>query len=702
MNSKKLFTAIMTIALAFLGSVGVTYAVTGTFTEWDAIASGQPVRDFNPHITDLDRTGNTGFRPNTPWYTIDNRTPGPPCALGHLDSSTDELISWGLGGGVPIGIDVDDESGRVWWTVSGIISGVSGAHVAFKFPGATVDTFRHFPGTGNAAGIITDATGTAYFAELPSQIVRVTPMGGLKRWTSVGSQPRYLGFDSSGNNLYFTTSCSRTINRLNLVTNVLTSWSFPTVASCTTSILDAFGLFVENDTSIWYADTRGNKVARLNPSTNVITEFTKAGMNNPTFVVIEGSQAFITERLGNTVDIMDIGGGTDTIVTPSTNTLSPTETTVTPVDFDRTRISRVVPPVETTVTGIDPPAIIRFPLPMSGSEPIGMTEVVEAPIGSTNTFGIFGDEFSFSNSKIFFFKSELIEPNPILTPATATNPLGITHTVTATLVDENGMLFPDVTITFEVIAGPNAGDTDMDTTDANGEAFFTYTGDGGGGVDQIRASFVTSAGSTKLSNTVTKVWDPTLNSPPVALCQDVTVPTAAGTCGADASVDDGSFDPDGGSVTLDQEPPGPYSLGMTTVTLKVTDTVGAMDSCMAKVTVGDITPPTVSCVESMNPSSKNVPKASKTNEDGFYLVSAGDNCSSEAEPNIMIGTYQLTEGETIKITQTPGKSGVALVNTMGRLNIKHFQVGPEDAVITATDGSGNQASVTCFVPPPPK
>jgi hypothetical protein len=115
------------------------------------------------------------------------------------------------------------------------------------------------------------------------------------------------------------------------------------------------------------------------------------------------------------------------------------------------------------------------------------------------------------------------------------------------------------------------------------------------------------------------------------------------------------------------------------------------------VTVVDITPPLVSCVESVNPSHKNVPQAK--NEDGFYKVSAGDNCAS---PVIKIGSFTLASGETIKITQTPGKSGVRLVNTMGKAAIKHFQVGPNDAVITATDGSGNQASVTCLVPPPPK
>jgi uncharacterized repeat protein (TIGR03803 family) len=85
-----------------------------------------------------------------------------------------------------------------------------------------------------------------------------------------------------------------------------------------------------------------------------------------------------------------------------------------------------------------------------------------------------------------------------------------------------------------------------------------------------------------------------LNRPPVPQCNDVTV-SAGPDCVADASVDNGSFDPDtGDTTTLSQEPPGPYPLGSTPVTLTVTDNHGASASCTAMVTVMDMTPPTIS------------------------------------------------------------------------------------------------------------
>jgi hypothetical protein len=118
------------------------------------------------------------------------------------------------------------------------------------------------------------------------------------------------------------------------------------------------------------------------------------------------------------------------------------------------------------------------------------------------------------------------------------------------------------------------------------------------------------------------------------------------------------------------------------------------------VKVVDTTAPVVACEESFNPSGKNVPPAHNTNPDGFYVVGATDVCSTSN--TIKIGDFTLANGETIKITQSPGFSGVTLVNTMGPANIKHFRVGPGDAVITVTDSNGNVGTAMCLVPPPPK
>ncbi len=87
------------------------------------------------------------------------------------------------------------------------------------------------------------------------------------------------------------------------------------------------------------------------------------------------------------------------------------------------------------------------------------------------------------------------------------------------------------------------------------------------------------------------------NSPPDAVCQDVTV-DADENCDGNVTadmVDGGSTDPDGDPLTLTLNPPGPYALGTTAVTLTVEDNHGASDSCTATVTVLDTTPPMVTC-----------------------------------------------------------------------------------------------------------
>ncbi len=109
----------------------------------------------------------------------------------------------------------------------------------------------------------------------------------------------------------------------------------------------------------------------------------------------------------------------------------------------------------------------------------------------------------------------------ILTPPTDTNPVGTTHTVTATVRDSQANPVVGVTVTFEVTSGPNAGDTGTAVTDANGEATFTYTGDGGPGTDIIEGSFTDSNTGQLKTDTAEKVWVASDSTAPTCLLQNV-------------------------------------------------------------------------------------------------------------------------------------------------------------------------------------
>jgi hypothetical protein len=87
---------------------------------------------------------------------------------------------------------------------------------------------------------------------------------------------------------------------------------------------------------------------------------------------------------------------------------------------------------------------------------------------------------------------------------------------------------------------------------------------------------------------------PPAKVPPVAVCQNLNL-NADANCQANGSVNNGSFDPDGGAVTVEQTPAGPYGLGVNNITLIVTDDEGDKDTCFATITVIDVTDPVVTC-----------------------------------------------------------------------------------------------------------
>ncbi len=153
------------------------------------------------------------------------------------------------------------------------------------------------------------------------------------------------------------------------------------------------------------------------------------------------------------------------------------------------------------------------------------------------------------------------------------------------------------------------------------------------------------------------------NTPPVALCQDVTVAVDNSCSDVDVSIDNGSYDPDGGDVIVTQDPPGPYGLGSTLVTLTAEDDAGATSQCQATVTVEDATPPEITCPADIF---LNIPPIYS----GWviaYQVTATDNCPGD-----------------VTITSTNPSGGF-------------FPNGVTEVTCTATDESGNSAECTFLV-----
>lgn len=116
-----------------------------------------------------------------------------------------------------------------------------------------------------------------------------------------------------------------------------------------------------------------------------------------------------------------------------------------------------------------------------------------------------------SNDDNIFFGGLLVSGGAVvgegalLTPNSATVEIGNMHTATATLQDSDGNRIVGRNVHFEVTAGPNAGTTFDQLTDANGQAFFSYAG-AVIGIDTIEASFVNSSSVVQYSNAVNCEW----------------------------------------------------------------------------------------------------------------------------------------------------------------------------------------------------
>jgi Nidogen-like/HYR domain len=246
-----------------------------------------------------------------------------------------------------------------------------------------------------------------------------------------------------------------------------------------------------------------------------------------------------------------------------------------------------------------------------------------------------------------------------LAPVIAFGQEGRTHTVTATLANDRGTPLANRAVTFRIVSGPNASaSSTVIPSDAGGLASFTYTGAGGPGQDQIQGSFVKTTGQPGAPEVTTMNW---LRAPrpPVAVCRNVAL-VATNTCSASASVENGSFDPDGDLIACTQSPGPVFGIGATPVTLSCTDRAGLTGRCTGVVTIQDLTAPVITCPAGQTgecvagAATLDVPNAT-----------AGDLCSS------------------VTITGPAGTGS--------------FPLGTSSLTFSAADDSGNTASCTTSV-----
>jgi hypothetical protein len=131
------------------------------------------------------------------------------------------------------------------------------------------------------------------------------------------------------------------------------------------------------------------------------------------------------------------------------------------------------------------------------------------------------------------------------------------------------------------------------------------------------------------------------------------------------------------AVSISNDAPAAFHAGLNVVTWTGRDGKGRTGTATQSVTVHDTSPPAVSCIATGPPGNS-------------FIVRADDACG---KPVIRLGTFVLDDGEQIKIEET-GKAGVRFIDLVGA-GYRHFHVGKGQAIVTATDSSGNTASAVC-------
>ena len=192
---------------------------------------------------------------------------------------------------------------------------------------------------------------------------------------------------------------------------------------------------------------------------------------------------------------------------------------------------------------------------------------------------------------------------------------------------------------------------------------------------------------------------------PVAICQDVTV-IADGNCEGlvtPEQVDNGSYNPAGGGVTLTLAPPGPYPLGNTEVTLTASNGVYD-DTCEATIAVEDNTPPVlIATSETITLWPPNLQYETFTVAD--LVISVSDNCTPLNINDVIIN--KATSDEADAGAQCGNKpNDIVIASDCKSIQLRRERCGGGNGrvytiYLEVDDGNGNNGYATCKVEVPP-
>jgi len=205
----------------------------------------------------------------------------------------------------PIALKVDSK-GSIWYTEDS-------KHIIGRLNPATQEiTEWSLPlQLSYPRGITVDLDGIVWFSEVKTNMIgRLDPFNNqFSEWRipTPFSHPIDVVIDSSGN-VFFTEDNGNKIGRLNPTTNEITEWYIPTQNLHITSnpynpSSRPFTLALDMEDNIWFGELDGNKIGRLNPTTNEITEWEIPSLlDSPTSIAVDKTEnVFFVSDSGNKI-----------------------------------------------------------------------------------------------------------------------------------------------------------------------------------------------------------------------------------------------------------------------------------------------------------------------------------------------------------------------------------------------------------------
>jgi hypothetical protein len=430
----------------------------------------------------------------------------------------------------PVAIAIDPVAGKMYWTDQ-VEDNIQRANLN----GTTVETL--VTGLVDPLGIALDVPGgKMYWIDESAQRIRRADLNGTNAQTLVTGlgDPRYIALDPVGSKMYWTDAGTDRIQRANLDGTM--------IETLVTGLVGPFGIALDlANGKMYWTENSDNKIQRANLNGTTVEDLI-TGLSGPVGIALDlgagkmywteiatprirranlsgtGLENLVTTGLSGPhgIALVEIA---DTAPTPATLTLTPAAAT-NPAGTPHC----VTATVRDAFNNPVPSITVRFSV--TGANSASGTAVTNA--GGQATFCYTGTNAGADTITAFADTNnnsvqDTGEPSGIATktyvaaapatltlaPATATNPAGTPHCVTAMVRDAFNNPTPGITVRFSVTGANSASGTAV--TNTGGQAPFCYTGTNAG-VDTITAFADTNNNAVQdtgePSGTATKLYLP--------------------------------------------------------------------------------------------------------------------------------------------------------------------------------------------------